>query len=128
MSVINQLMDENSNCTEILAIMLNFSPLESLLYFHLLQDGEKTVNQLCNETSRKQSTVHIALQKLTSFGICKKKKKNKIPRGYEYIYSATLANQVQQILLDRLERLYVCTSKCISNFNKKAPNCEVIFN
>ena len=43
MSIINQLMSEDSSCTDILAIMLDFSPLESLLYFHLIQSGETKV-------------------------------------------------------------------------------------
>ena len=127
MSVINQLMDENSSCTDILAIMLNFSPLESLLYFHLLQHGQKTVSQLCTETSKKQSTVHIALQKLVSHGICVKKKKNRNPRGYEFTYRASNPTMVQELLRQRLERLYECTSSCIDTFSDKAPTCEIAF-
>lgn len=127
MSLINQLMSEESNCADILAIILNFNPLESLLYFHLLQKGERNVSQLCQETNRKQSTVHIALQNLVSHGICIKKKKNRIPRGYEYIYVAKDPLDVQNLLRQRLERLYECTSKCIDTFRSKARTCEISF-
>ncbi|OLS21650.1 MAG: hypothetical protein HeimC2_32800 [Candidatus Heimdallarchaeota archaeon LC_2] len=128
MSVINQLLNQDSNCTDILEIMLDFSPLESLLYFHLIQNGERTVVQLCKETNRKQSTVHVALQNLVSHGICIKKKKNKAPRGYEFAYTAKDPVVVQSILRQRLERLYECTSKCIDTFSSKAPTCEITFN
>lgn len=128
MSLINQLMSEDSNCTDILAIMLGFSPLESLLYFHLIQGGERNVTQLCVETNRKQSTVHVALQNLVSRGICNKKKRNKAPRGFEFIYTGKDPFLVQNILRDRLEKLYDCTSRCIDTFDTKAPNCQITFN
>ncbi len=121
-------MSENNNCTDILAIMLDFNPLESLLYFQLIQKGERTVTQLCNETNRKQSTVHVALQNLVSHGICIKKKKNKVPRGYEFVYTAKDPIIVQSLLRQRLERLYDLTSKCIDTFSSKAPSCEIAFN
>ena len=121
-------MSEDSNCTDILAIMVGFSPLESLIYFHLLQNGERTVMQLCYETYRKQSTVHVALQNLVSHSICNKKKKNKVPRGYEFVYTAKDPAVVQNLLRERLERLYECTSKCIDSFSSKAPTCEITFN
>lgn len=127
MSLINQLMSEESNCTDILAIMLDFSPLESLLYFHLIQKGARNVSQLCNETNRKQSTVHVALQNLVSHNICIKKKKNKAPRGYEYSYIAKDPIKVQSLLRQRLESLYECTSKCINTFSSKAPTCDITF-
>ncbi len=127
MSIINQLMSDDSSCTDILAIMLDFSPLESLLYFHLIQSGERTVTQLCKETNRKQSTVHVALQNLVSHGICTKKKKNRVPRGYEYIYIAKKPRIVQALLRQRLGRLYECTSNCIDAFTSKAPTCEITF-
>lgn len=125
MSVISELIDENSSCAEILAIILNFYPVEILQSFHLLLGGDKTVNQQCKESSWKQYAVLIALYKLTFIENCNK---NTIIRGYEYIYSTTLADKVQKILLDCLERLYEWTSKCIANLSNQNPKCKVIFN
>ena len=128
MSVISQLLNQDTSCIDIIELMFGLSPLESLMYFHLLQDGEKTVAQLCEDSFRKQTTVHLALQNLVSRGICNKKKRNKIPRGYEYLYSAFKPSVVQKILKERLERLYACTSKCIAEFGTKALFCEINFN
>ena len=124
---INQLLDQNTKCTDILAIMLDFNLLESQLYFHLLQKGERTVNRLCKETERENSTVSRALQKLVTQGICMKTKHITKPRGYQYVYSAMNPDIVKEILFNRLERLYECTSNCIKDFEIKSISCEISF-
>jgi predicted transcriptional regulator len=122
---INQLTDQNIKCADVLAIMFDFNHLESQLYFHLLQNGKKTVNQLCKEINRDNSTISRALQKLVSLGICTKQKQNLKPKGYRYIFSAMNPKFVKGMLFNRLELIYKCTNKCIQEFDTKSVTCKI---
>ena len=127
MSNVSQLLGSNVSCVDVLGYLLGLNSLESQLYFHLLQNGKKTVSELQGEISRKQSTTHVALQKLVSQGITVKTKRSKKPKGYEFVYSAIDPQDVKIVMLQRLDAICRNGKICVETFDRDSLLCEIAF-
>ncbi|MCH8905673.1 MAG: hypothetical protein IH840_01175 [Candidatus Heimdallarchaeota archaeon] len=117
-----------TQCVDLLGYLMLLNKIESQLYFHLLQNGEKTVTELKKDIDRTQSTTHVALQSLWEKKLITKSKRGRKPnKGYEYIYTAVSPQEVKEIMMERIEEISITMKKCIETFDSDSLLCELVF-
>ena len=127
-SIIANNPKSKTQCVDILGYLMLLNKLESQFYFHLLQNGEKTVNELKKDIDRTQSTTHVALQSLVKKNLIIKSKKGRKPnKGYEFIYTAVSPQEVKEIMMKRIEEISKTMKKCIQTFDRDSLQCELVF-
>ena len=117
-----------TQCVDLLGYLMLLNKIESQLYFHLLQNGVKTVTELKSDIDRTQSTTHVALQSLVEKNLIIKSKRGRKPnKGYEYIYTAVSPQEVKEILMKRIEEFSFGMKECIRTFDSDSLQCDLVF-
>ena len=117
-----------TQCVDLLGSLMLLNKIESQLYFHLLQNGVKTVTELKQDIDRTQSTTHVALQSLWANNLIIKSKRGRKPnKRYEYMYSEVSPQEVKEIMMERIEEISINMKKCIETFDSDSLQCELVF-
>ena len=108
MSSIALLTRRGASCSDLLNCLYDLTPVESELFYILIKNSPKTLDQLAKLIKRDRSTTHRCLQKLVSAGLSYKETKGLKEGGYYHVYSATELSKIKNQSEQKVDE--VCTS------------------
>ncbi|MCL5067235.1 MAG: hypothetical protein M1368_02635 [Thaumarchaeota archaeon] len=117
MDALSILAKRNATCEDLLICMYNLNPMESHTFYQLARIGSSTVDDLSTTLKRDRSTIHRALSKLVSIGLCYKETKTLKDGGYYHVYTSTEPSNIKRELSTKVQDLCRSLEKMVDNFN-----------
>lgn len=109
---------KEASCSDLLSCVFGLKDFEESLIYVLAREGRATLDSLASLTGRDRSTVHRALSKLMSLGICYRETVTLREGGYMHEYALLDVESISSGIRGRVEELKRSLDRLASNFEE----------
>lgn len=111
-----KMLSGEATCDDIIQCLFSLNKFENAVLQKLHEKGSTRSDELAEELGKDRSTIHRALQKLLSCGLCYKET-NTIPQGgYYHVYTAIPAEQIKKKAEDCIDLWYKNMKTALGDF------------
>ncbi len=115
---LSTLSRKNATCSDLLRCVFGMKDFEERLIYVIAKRGTSTLDALAEDTGRDRSTVHRALSRLVSLGICYRQVVSLRGGGYVHEYSLMDVDSISSSMRQRVEELKKSLDRLAENFDR----------
>ncbi|MDG6997039.1 MAG: MarR family transcriptional regulator [Nitrososphaerota archaeon] len=117
MDPISILTKKSATCEDLILCLYDLSSTEARVFVELIAAGTSTTDDIAAKLERDRSTVHRALSKLVSIGLCYKETRTLEDGGYFHVYTLAETSKIKEQVGARVHDICTSLQKLLDNFD-----------